>query len=66
MITLRPSCPSVGRQSTPLNDFFSETPGPIFFKFHMKPSVNGILKIYTNGHGLLIKMAAMTIYGKNT
>ena len=31
----------------------------------MEPSVNGGLKICTNGHGLLIKMATMTIYGKN-
>ena len=52
--------------STPLNIVFSETPGPVFFKIHMKPSVNGVLKICTNGHGLLIKIAAMPIYGENT
>ena len=62
--------PSVVRPSTPLNGFFSNPPppppGPIFIKFHMEPSVNGGLKIYTNGHGPLIKLAVMTIYGKNT
>ena len=46
--------------------FSSETPGPIFFKFLLEPSVNGGLKIYTNGLGPLIKVAAMPIYGKNT
>ena len=30
----------------------------------MEPCVRGGLKIYTNGHGPLIKMAAMPIYGK--
>ena len=57
---------SVIRQSSPLNNFSSETPGPIFFKFLLEPSVNEGLKIYTNGLGLLIKMASMPIYGKNT
>ena len=56
----RPSvCPS-----TPSNKFSSETPGPIFFKLHVEPSVKGGLKICTNGHGPLIKMAAMPINGK--
>ena len=41
---------SVVCPSTPWNDFFSETPGAIFFKFHMETSVNGKLKICTNGH----------------
>ena len=50
---------SVVRPSTPLNNFSAETPGPIFFKFLLDPSVNGGLKIYTNGIGPLIKMAAM-------
>ena len=30
----------------------------------MKPSIKGALKICTNGHGPLTKMAAMPIYGK--
>ena len=55
--------PSVVCPSTPLKDY-SETPGPIFFKFCMAPSVNWGLKIYTNGHGPSIKMTAMAIYGK--
>ena len=36
---------------TPLNDFSSETAGPIFFKLHVESSVKGGLKICTNGHG---------------
>ena len=58
--------PSVRRPSTHKNDFSSETPGPIFFKLHMEPSVKGGLKICTNGHGPLITMAAMPIYSENT
>ena len=54
------------RWSIPLNDFSSETPEPIFFKLHVEPSDKGELKICTNGQGLLVKMAAMPIYGKNT
>ena len=50
VITCRPSfvhhlsiiCPS-----THLNDYSSETPGPIFFKVHVEPSVKRGLKIYT-------------------
>ena len=69
MITCRPSSvrpSSVVRPSTPLNDFSSVTPGPIFFKLHVEPSVKGVLKICTNGHGPLIKMAATPIYGKKS
>ena len=43
--------PSI-RPLSPLNDFSSETPGPTFFKFHVESSVNGVLKICSNGHGL--------------
>ena len=46
------------RPSTPLNDFSYETSGPLFFKLHVEPSDKGGVKIYTNGHGLSIKMAA--------
>ena len=63
MITCRPS--SV-RPSTPLNDFSSETPGQVFFKPYVESSVKEGFKIYINGHGPLIKIAAMPIYGKNT
>ena len=56
---------SVHRPFTPLNDFSSETPGLSFFKPHVEPFVKVGLKIYTNGHSLLSKMAAMSIYGKN-
>ena len=45
--------------STPLNNFSSETAQPIFFKFLLEPSVNGGLKIYTNGLVTLIKMATL-------
>ena len=57
--------PSFVHLPAPLTDF-SETPGPIFFKLHVEPSVKGRLKIYKNGHSLLIKMATMPIYGKHT
>ena len=49
-----------------LNDFSSETLGPIFFILHVEPSVKGGLKIYSSGHGPLSKMTVMFIYGKNT
>ena len=70
MITCRPSSSvrrlaSVVRPSTPFNVFSSVIPGPIF-KLHMESSVEGGLKIYTNGYGPLIKMVALPIYGKNT
>ena len=58
--------PSVCRPLTPLNDFSSVTPGPIFFKLHVELSVKGELKICSNGHGPLIKMPTMPMYGKNT
>ena len=54
---------SIVHLSTPLNNFSFEIPGPIFFT-HVEPAVKGGLKIYTNGHSPLIKMAAMPIYGK--
>ena len=47
-----------------LNDFSSETPGPNFFNLHVEPSVKGGLNSFTNGHSLLIKMAAMSIHIK--
>ena len=58
--------PSVVRPETPLKDFCSETPGPIFFKFHLEPSVYGGLKICSISHVPLIKMAAMSIYIDST
>ena len=68
MITCHPSPmvfrPSVRCMSTLLNNFSSETPGPIFFRLHVEPSVKEGLKICLNGQGLLIKMGAMPIYDK--
>ena len=61
-IVITPGPSSVDHPPTPLNDFSSETPGPIFFKLLVEP-VKGQLKIYTNGQGWLSKMAA--ILGKN-
>ena len=52
--------------STLLNDFSSETLGPVLFKLHVEPSVKRGLKICINSYGLLIKMAAMPVFGKNT
>ena len=54
------------RPLIPLNDFSSETSGPIFFILDAKLSVNGGLRICSNGHGLLIKMAAMPVHGNKT
>ena len=56
--------PPILRPLTHLNDFSSETPEPFFLKFHTRPFVNGELKICSNGHGPLIKSAAIPIYGK--
>ena len=50
--------------SSPLNDFSSETPKPIFLKPHGVPSVKGELKICTDVHGEFIKMTAMPIHVK--
>ena len=47
-----------------LNDFFFETPQPVFFEFHLEPFVNEGLKICSNGYSPFIKMALMSIYGK--
>ena len=52
------------RPSIHLNNFSSETFGPVFLKFLLEPSVNGGLKICTNGLGPLIKLAVMPIYYK--
>ena len=43
----------------------SETAWPIKPKFYGDPSWEGGMKIYINGLGHMIKMAAMSIYGKN-
>ena len=58
--------PSIICLSTLLNDFSSETSEPVLFKLHVEPSVKGGLKSCTNGHGPLIKVATMPIYGVNT
>ena len=51
--------------STLSNIFSSETTGPIEAKFHVEPSWDGGMKVYSNGPGHMTKMAAMPIYGKN-
>ena len=48
-----------------LNDFSSETIGPIVTKFHIQPRENLGKKSYSNGLGHMIKVAAIPIYGKN-
>ena len=63
-VVVRPSV--VCCRSTPLNDFSSATAGPGFFKLHVESSVKRGLKICSVGQGLLIKMAAMPVYGKYT
>ena len=47
------------------NDFSSEASGPVLLKFHVEPPWGRGTKYCLNGRGLLIKMAAMPIYGKN-
>ena len=56
--------PSAVCMSTPLNHLSSETLEPIFFKLHVEPSIKRRLKIYSNGHGPLIKVAVMPKYAK--
>ena len=51
--------------STFSNIFSSEPTGPIEAKFHVEPPWDGGTKICSNGLSLMIKMAAMPIYGKN-
>ena len=51
--------------STFSKGFFSETTGPISFKFHMQPSSKGGKKVYIFSPGHMTKMAALRIYGKN-
>ena len=43
----------------------SETAWPIKAKFYVEPPWEGGTKVYINGQGHMIKMAAMPIYGKN-
>ena len=56
---------AVRHTSTHLNDF-SETHGQIFSKLNVEPPVKRGLKICTNEHDSLNKMAAILMYGKNT
>ena len=49
-----------------LNVFFSEIAEAIFTIFHKWPSVKRVLTISLNGSTPLNKMAAISIYGKNT
>ena len=46
-----------------LNDF-SETALPVFSRFHMEPSVEEVLSVYSNGSAPLNKLATMPICGK--
>ena len=52
-------------QSIYSNLVFSQTIGPIEFKFHVKTPYDKIAKIYSKHLGHMTKMAAMPIYGKN-
>ena len=45
--------------------FFSKTARPIKAKFYVEPPWEGGTKVYLNVPGLMTKMAAMPIYGKN-
>ena len=57
-------CPSVRRPSTILNDFSSETTGPIVTKFHKQPPGPLGMKRCSNSLDHMTKMAAMSIYSK--
>ena len=47
-----------------VSNFFSlETARLIEAKFHVKPPWDRGMKIYSNGHGYMINMAALPIYG---
>ena len=48
-----------------LNVFSSETARPIKVKFHMEPTWDGGTKVCSNDPDHMIKMAVMSIYGKN-
>ena len=54
-------CPSVVRPSTILNDFSSETTGPIATKFHIQPPGPLGKKSCSNDLGHMTNMAAMPI-----
>ena len=55
-----------GHSDSTFENFFSlETARPIEDKFHVKPSWDGEMKIYSNGPGHMTNIAARTIYGKN-
>ena len=47
------------------NILSSETAWPIKAKFYVEPPWEGGTKVYINGPGLMTKMAATPIYGKN-
>ena len=47
MITCRPSSSIVRPSSTPLNDFSSETPGPVFFKLHAEVFLHAEVLFYS-------------------
>ena len=51
--------------STYSNIVFSETTRPIELEFHMTTPYDWLVKICTNCCGLIAKMAATPIYGKN-
>ena len=51
--------------STFSNFFFLETAWLIEAKFYVEPQWDGGTKVWSNGLGHMIKMAAMGIYGKN-
>ena len=58
--------PSVVRLSfTMLKNLLSETAGPIKAKYYVEPPWVGGTKVCSQHLGLLTKMAAMPIYGKN-
>ena len=51
--------------STPLNIFSLDTTGPVEVKFHMELLWDQGTKVFSNGPGRMIKVAAMPIYGQD-
>ena len=62
---LLPSRLSVHPSVHTFERLLSEILGPNFFKLHVEPCVKRGLQICTNGHGPLIKMAAMPVYSSH-
>ena len=55
---------SLSSSSSTISNIFSETAWPIKAKYYVEPPWEGGTKVYINGPGHMIKMAALPIHGK--